>query len=210
MNYNKVNFINKESCFIEKTVKIEENVTIYPNNTILGNTVIKSGSTLYSNNFIKDSIIGENSEITYSHITESLVEENCKIGPYCHLRPNSKIGKGCKLGNFVEVKNSSLGENTKASHLAYIGDATIGKNCNIGCGAIFVNYNGKTKNKIEVGDNCFIGSNVNLIAPLKLAPKTYICAGTTLTQNTNEYDFIIGRAKETIKPNRAKNYLKEE
>jgi len=204
-----ITFINKESCYIDKTVKIGNNVVIYPNNIILGNSEIKDNTVLYPNNFIKDSIIEQNCEVQYSNIENSVVNEDCKIGPYSRLRPNSHIGKGCKIGNFVEVKNSSLGDGTKASHLSYIGDAVLGKNCNVGCGAIFVNYNGKTKNKITVGDDCFIGSNVNLIAPLNIKSKTYICAGTTLTQDTNEYDFIIGRAKETIKPNRAKKYLKE-
>ena len=93
--------------------------------------------------------------------------------------------------------------------MAYVGDAKIGENCNIGCGVIFCNYNGKEKNKIEVGNNVFVGSNSNLIAPLKIASNVYICAGTTLTENANQNDFIIGRTKASVKPNRASKYLKE-
>ncbi len=204
-----VNFINYKSCQIDKTVTFGKNVTIYPNNIIKGKTHISDNTTIKANNYISDCIILENTEIEYSFLEQSEIGKNVKIGPFSRIRPNSKIGDNCKIGNFVEVKNSTLKQTTKASHLAYIGDSIIGQNCNIGCGAIFVNYNGKEKNQTIVGNNCFIGSNVNLIAPLNINDNTYICAGTTLTQNTNEYDFVIGRVKETIKPQRAKKYLKE-
>ena len=139
---------------------------------------------------------------------QSVIHNNVAIGPYAHIRPNSEIDDNCKIGNFVEIKNSHLGENTKASHLAYVGDAEIGRNCNIGCGAIFVNFNGKEKHKTIVGDDCFIGSNCNIIAPVSIADGTYVCAGTTLTQDTGKFDFVVGRARETVKHNRAKKYLK--
>ena len=109
-----------------------------------------------------------------------------------------------------EVKNSIIEKNTKANHHAYIGDAQIGKNCNIGCGAIFVNYNGKIKQKIKVGNNCFIGSNCNIVAPVQIEDNCYICAGSTVTKNTNAYDFVIARSRETIKQNYAKKYLNKE
>lgn len=157
---------------------------------------------------ITDSEIGENVEVTASVIEESFVDTGTKIGPFAHLRPNSKIGKNCRIGNFCEIKNSTIGDGTKVSHLAYVGDAEIGKNCNIGCGVIFVNYNGKAKQKIEIGNNVFVGSNCNLIAPLKIEDNVYICAGTTVTKNLKENDFVVGRARETIKENRAKKYLK--
>ena len=136
---------------------------------------------------------------------------NCgaHIGPFSRLRPKSNIGQDCKIGNFVEVKNSNIGKSTKASHLAYIGDADIGEDCNIGCGAIFVNYNGKEKNRSIVGNNCFIGSNVNVIAPVNIANESYVCAGTTITVDTKEKDFVIGRCRETIKPNYVDKYKKD-
>ena len=120
----------------------------------------------------------------------------------------AEIFEKAKIGNFVEIKNAKIGEGSKVSHLAYVGDADIGKNCNIGCGAIFVNYNGNTKNRSIVGDDCFIGSNCNIIAPVEIKKGSYICAGTTNTINTNEYDFVIGRSRETVKPERAKKYMK--
>ena len=201
--------IGKKSIFIDDTVIIGKNVTIYPNNIIKGNTVIGDNVTLLPNNYIMDSEIGNGVTIDHSYIEESTINEDAQIGPFSRLRPKANIGKKCKIGNFVEVKNSNIGDGTKASHLAYIGDADIGKNCNIGCGAIFVNYNGKEKNRSVIGDECFIGSNVNVVAPVNLANDTYVCAGTTITVDTQEKDFVIGRCREMIKHNYSGRYKKE-
>lgn len=214
MNYFKrrklgLRLINKKSIFIDKSVIIGKNVTIHPNNILKGNTVIGDNVTLLPNNYIIDSKIGENVSIEYSYIEDSVVGASTHVGPYSRLRPKSNIGQNCKIGNFVEVKNSNIGNGTKASHLAYIGDADVGENCNIGCGAIFVNYNGKAKNRSVIGDDCFIGSNVNVIAPVTLANDTYVCAGTTITVDTDPKDFVIGRMRETIKHNYVDKYKKE-
>jgi len=130
-------------AYIEETVEIGENVKIYPNVYILGNTKIGSGTVIYPNTTIEDSVIGENCEIKSSYIEESVVKNNVQIGPFAHLRPHSVVGDDCKVGNFVEIKNATLGKGTKASHLAYVGDADVGEDCNIGCGVIFVIYNRK-------------------------------------------------------------------
>ncbi len=197
------------NSFIENTVIIGKNVKIYPSAYILGKSVIGDGTIIYPNTTIENSVIGSNCKIKSSFIEESKVGNGVEIGPFAHIRPNSVIGNACKIGNFVEIKASAIGDGTKASHLAYVGDAVVGKNCNIGCGSIFVNYNGKTKNKTIVGDNCFIGSNCNVIAPITIESDSYICAGTTLTTSTKKGDFVIGRCRETIKNNRAYKYLKE-
>ena len=186
---------------------IDKSSQIYPNVILLGRVKIGKNTVVLPGSVIENSTIGDNCQIKSSYIENSTIKNNITIGPFAHIRPDSEVNSNCKIGNFVEVKNSTLGENTKASHLAYIGDAIVGKNCNIGCGAIFVNYNGKEKQKSIVGDNCFIGSNANIIAPVKLANNTYICAGTTVTTNSNPNDFIIGRARETIKPGLAEKYL---
>lgn len=202
---------NEKSCttfcgFIDNSAQIGDNVKIYPNVYILGNSVIGEGTSIYPNTTIEDSVIGKDCIIKSSSIEKSTVSNNVQIGPFAHLRPNCVIDDDCKIGNFVEIKNSKLGKGTKASHLAYIGDADIGQNCNIGCGAIFVNYDGKNKNRTKVEDNCFIGSNCNVIAPIHIEKNSYICAGTTITVNTKADDFVIGRCRETIKENRAHNY----
>lgn len=204
-----VTILDKKSVHIGKDVVIGNNVTIYENSRIEGNSIIKDNAVIMPNCYIIDSVIGENSIIKYSYIENSVVDSNVDIGPYAHLRPNSHVKQGAKIGNFVEIKNAEIGENTKVSHLAYVGDAILGKDCNVGCGAIFVNYNGKTKSKTIVGDNSFIGSNCNIIAPVRIESNTYIVAGTTITEDVKEDDFVIGRVRQEVKPNRAHNYLKK-
>ncbi len=169
----------------------------------------KINGTLKGYCVVEDSFVDKDSLIISSHIFNSRVGKNCTIGPNAHLRPNTVIQDNCKIGNFVEIKNSTIGSGTKISHLTYVGDAVIGRDCNIGCGVIFVNYNGKVKNKITIGNNVFIGCNCNLIAPLNIADNTYIAAGTTVTEDVKEGDFVIGRVRAEIKPNRAQKYLKE-
>ncbi len=201
--------IGKKSIFIDKDVVIGNNVVIYENNRIEKGSVVGDNVTLFPGNHIINTTIGSNVQIESSHIDSGIIHSGVVVGPFARLRPNSEIFENAKIGNFVEIKNSKIGEGTKVSHLAYVGDVDIGKNCNIGCGAIFVNYNGKTKNRTVVGDDCFIGSNCNIIAPVEIKKGSYICAGTTNTINTNEYDFVIGRSRETVKPERAKQYMKK-
>ncbi len=209
---NNINFIGnaKENCFIEDTVVIGENVTIYPNNTILGGSEIKDNVVLFPNNIIIDSKVCEGVVVTSSVIEQSTVCENSRIGPFSHLRPNSIIKQNAKIGNFVEIKNSTISENTKVSHLSYVGDAFVGKNVNIGCGVVFVNFNGKTKSKSVVKDGSFVGSSVNIIAPVTIGEKSFVCAGTTVDKDIPDESFAIGRSRVQIKPERAKNYLKKE
>ncbi len=200
---------DKKSTFIDDTVIIGENVTIYENNRIEGNCHIKDGVVILPGCYIKDTVIGERTIVNSSQCEKSVIGCDCEIGPFARLRPNSNISDKVRIGNFVEVKNSIIGKGSKVSHLAYVGDAEVGKDCNIGCGAIFVNYNGRIKQKIKVGNNCFIGSNCNVIAPVSIEDKAYICAGTTVTENVYTDDFVIGRVRQQTKQNRAHNYLKE-
>lgn len=148
-----------------------------------------------------------NSQIEYgasvnkSVVTNSSIGKNSSIGVYAHLRPNSKILENVKIGNFVETKNATIGNNTKASHLTYIGDATLGESINVGCGTIFCNYNGKIKQHTVVGDNVFVGSNVNLVAPLSIGKNSFIAAGSTITVDVPENALAIAREKQTNKEN---------
>ena len=199
---------DKRSTFIDKTVKVGENVTIYENNRIEGETVIGDNVVILPGCYIKDAIIKDGAVVNNSQMENAIVGENCQIGPFARLRPKAEIKKGAKIGNFVEIKNSVIGEGSKVNHLAYVGEADIGKNCNIGCGAIFVNYNGKIKQKSIVGDDCFIGSNCNIIAPVVIESKSFICAGTTVTNDIKTDSFVIGRVRQEVKENRAHEYLK--
>jgi bifunctional UDP-N-acetylglucosamine pyrophosphorylase/glucosamine-1-phosphate N-acetyltransferase len=201
---------DKRSVFIDPRVKIGNNVTIYENNRIEGECIIFDGAVIMPNCYIKDTVIGENSTFNYSQSENAVVGKNCTVGPFARLRPKAVIKDDVKIGNFVEVKNATIGSGSKVSHLAYVGDADVGENCNIGCGAIFVNYNGKTKSRSIVGNNCFIGSNCNVIAPVKIENNAYICAGTTITDDVKTDDFVIGRVRQQVKENRAHEYLNKE
>jgi bifunctional UDP-N-acetylglucosamine pyrophosphorylase/glucosamine-1-phosphate N-acetyltransferase len=207
---NGVIILSPESIYIEEGIKIGSGTIIQPFCVLTGSTTIGCNCIIGSFSFLKNATIMDGAEIRASRITDSIVGQNTTVGPNGHLRENSAVGDNCRIGNFVELKNSSVGEGSKASHLAYLGDATVGKNCNIGCGVIFVNYDGRVKHRTIVGDNSFIGSNCNLIAPLNIEGDCYIACGTTVTKDVNKDDFVIGRMRETVKPNTAKKYIKGE
>lgn len=193
---NGVTFINPDNTYIDGKVKIGVDTIIYPGVTLEGTTEIGENCIIRSNSRIKSSIICNGVEIESSVIEDSIVGENTIIGPYAHLRPNSKVGKCVKIGNFVEVKNSIIKDGTKAGHLSYIGDAEVGHDVNIGCGVVFVNYNGKEKFKTIVGDNSFIGSNSNLVAPVNVEGWGYVAAGSTITKEVTEGTLSIARAPQ--------------
>ena len=197
---NGVTIIDPDNTYIEAGVKIGKDSIIYPGVVLEGNTEIGEDCIIKGDTRIVNSTISSGVSIESSTIEDSFVGEDTKIGPYAHLRPNSHLGKNVKIGNFVEVKNSTIKDNSKASHLAYIGDADIGHNVNIGCGVIFVNYNGKEKFRTIVGDNAFIGSNSNLVAPLEVEAWGYIAAGSTVTKGVKEGELCIARAPQANIP----------
>ena len=196
---NGVTLIHPENTYIEDAAIIGRDTVVYPGVIIEGNTEIGEDCYIGQNARIVNSKIGNNVEIQSSTIIDSSVNDESKVGPYAYLRPNSHIGRNVKIGDFVEVKNSIIGDNSKASHLSYIGDGEVGKNVNIGCGVVFVNYNGKIKQKTIVEDNAFIGSNSNLIAPVVVKEYGYVAAGSTITEEVGNGDLSIGRARQVNK-----------
>lgn len=200
-------FKSKSNVYIDKRSRFGDNVIIYENVRIEGECDIGDNVTIFPNCYIDSSIVGKGTKIYSSHIEKSEIGARASIGPFAHLRIKSKVGDSVKVGNFCELKNCEIGAGTKISHLAYVGDATVGKKCNIGCGVIFVNYNGKTKSRTIIGDSVFIGSNVNLVAPVKIESGAYICAGTTIDKDVASGDFVIGRVRQEVKPGRASKYL---
>ncbi len=138
------------------------------------------------------------------------IGERCKIGPYAYLRKGAKVGHGCRVGDFTEIKNASLGDGSKMAHLSYLGDADVGKGCNIGCGAVFVNYDGKKKSRTVVGDGVFVGSNCNLVAPVRIGDGAYIACGSTITRDLAAGDFCIARSRESVKPQGGKGRFSSE
>ena len=199
-----------QNYYLEDTVKVGDNVTIEPYAVILGETVLRDGCTVGSFSYLLNADIGQNTVVNASRIVNSKVGANCSVGPYSHLRDGAIIGDNCRVGNFVEIKKSDLHYGVKASHLAYIGDAEIGAKTNVGCGVIFVNYDGNKKHKTTVGKNCFIGCNSNLIAPVNVADNCFVACDTTVTSDVPEGAFAIGRSKMTVKKDYAKKYLKKE
>lgn len=194
-----VTIIEPLNTYIEEDVIVGRDTIIHPGVVLEGSTVIGENCVLRGTTRIVDSRINDGCDIESSLIESSQVGEGCHIGPYAHLRPNAHLGKDVKIGNFVEVKNASMGDGSKASHLSYVGDAQVGNDVNIGCGVVFVNYNGREKFKSIVEDNSFIGSNSNLIAPVHVKKWGYVAAGSTITDDVGEGDLSIARAPQVNK-----------
>ncbi|MCH4003826.1 MAG: bifunctional UDP-N-acetylglucosamine diphosphorylase/glucosamine-1-phosphate N-acetyltransferase GlmU [Lactobacillus crispatus] len=195
-----VSFIDPDTAYIDADVKIGNDTVIEGNVVIKGNTEIGSDCYITSGSRIVDSKIGNNVTVTSSTIEEAEMDDNTDIGPNSHLRPKAIIRKGAHIGNFVEIKKAEIGENTKVGHLTYVGDATLGKDINIGCGTIFSNYDGVKKFHTNVGDHAFIGAGSTLIAPINVADHAFIAADTTVTKDVNKYDMAIGRGRQVNKP----------
>lgn len=194
-----ISMIDPERTYIDADVKIGSDTILEPGVQLKGTTTIGSDCYIGANSEIRDSTIHDHVTVTSSLIEESEMADYSDIGPNSHLRPNAVIGEHVHLGNFVEVKKASIGAGTKVGHLTYVGNAKLGKNINVGCGVIFVNYDGAHKHETTVGDDSFIGSNSNLIAPLEVADHSFIAAGSTINRQVNQYDMAIARARQTNK-----------
>lgn len=198
---NGVTIIHPETTYISADAVIGRDTIIQPGSMIEGATVIGEDCIIGPNTQIADSRIGDRTTVHSSVVRESAIAEDTAIGPYAHIRPLSEIGSHVKIGNFVEVKKSKLDNDTKVSHLSYIGDAEIGRNVNIGCGSITVNYDGKNKFKTIIEDDVFVGCNTNLVAPVKVGKGSFIAAGSTITKEVPEDALAIARARQENKPN---------
>lgn len=196
---NGVTIIDINNTYIEADVEIGNDTIVYPGVMLKGNTKIGTNCKIGMNTSISNSIIGNETEIESSTIIDSKVGNNTTVGPYAYLRPKSDVRNNVKIGDFVEVKNSTIEDNSKASHLAYIGDAHVGKNVNIGCGTVFVNYDGKNKFKSIVKDGAFIGSNSNLVAPVTVEENGYIATGSTITDDVPQGSLAIARQRQVVK-----------
>lgn len=194
-----VTIVDPASTYIDFGVQIGEDTIIMPNTIIQGDTAIGEDCIIGPNSRICSCKIGNNVEVANSVANDSSVGDDTHIGPFAYIRPGSVVGSHVKIGDFVEVKKSVIGDKTKISHLTYVGDAEVGSNVNIGCGVVFVNYDGKNKNKTVVGDNSFIGCNVNLVSPVVVNKDAYIAAGSTITDEVPENSLAIARERQVIK-----------
>lgn len=198
---NGVTLIDPEQTYIEADVQIGRDTVIYPNTIITGSTKIAEHCRIGPGSEIHASEIGTRSAIRQSVVTDSFVGADVQIGPFAHIRPLSRLLNGVKIGNFVEVKKSTVGDQSKASHLSYIGDAVIGNNVNLGCGSITVNYDGESKHLTKIEDGAFIGCNVNLVAPVKVGKNAFVAAGSTITEAVPAKALAIARSRQTNKEN---------
>ena len=201
---NGVSFVDSATTYIDAGVEIGPDTLIEAGVQIQGNTVIGSDCVIGSHSKIVDSRIEDHVVIENSVIESSHVKKHADVGPYAHLRPKAEIGENVHIGNFVEVKNAQIGKGTKVGHLTYVGDATLGEEINVGCGVVFVNYDGKNKHHTTVGDHSFIGSSTNIIGPVEVAKNSSIAAGSTITDNIPEYALAIARARQVNKEGYAK------
>ena len=188
-------FTDLKMAYIDEGVRIGRGTTIYPCAVIEGDVTIGENCVIGQNTRIKDSVIGDNTTIQSSVILESRVGSDTTVGAFAYLRPNSNVGSGCKVGDFVEIKNSTLGDGAKASHLTYIGDSDVGERVNLGCGVVFVNYDGSRKYRSVVEDGAFIGCNSNLVSPVHIGKNAYVAAGSTITKDVPEGALYVARAR---------------
>ena len=198
--------ILRGSCvYVDGTVTYESGAEIFSPCVITGNSHISAGASVQPYCFLKDCFVGGGTTVRSTFADNARIGARCEIGPFACLRPGSVVGDGCRVGDFVEVKNSSLGDGVKAAHLAYIGDAAVGGGTNVGCGTVFANYDGREKHRTTVGRNCFLGCNVNLVAPLTLGDGVFVAAGTTVTDDAEENSFVIGRSRQQTKRKKEKD-----
>ena len=195
-----VTLIDPTSITIDETVELQSDVIIEPQTHLRGNTVIQAGSHIGPGSLIENSQLSENVTVQYSVIINSTVQAGSRIGPYTHLRGQVQVGAGCRVGNFVELKNTQLGDRTNAAHLSYIGDTVVGNQVNIGAGTITANYDGVKKHRTKIGDRTKTGANSVLVAPLTLGDDVYIAAGSTVTEDVADDSLVIARSRQVVKP----------
>ncbi|HZK47505.1 MAG TPA: bifunctional UDP-N-acetylglucosamine diphosphorylase/glucosamine-1-phosphate N-acetyltransferase GlmU [Atopostipes sp.] len=196
---NGVSIIDPNSTYIEIDVEIAKDTVVEPNTYIKGRTTIGEDAFIGLGSVISDSQLADGVEIKQSVIEESIIGKNSDVGPNSHLRTGSVLGESVHIGNYVEVKKSTIGNLSKAGHHTYIGDAEIGVDVNVGCGVVVANYNGITKNKTIIGDNSFIGSNATLVAPVEVGANSFVAAGSTITKEVPASALGIARARQENK-----------
>lgn len=195
-----VSIIDPDSVTIDDTVSIGVDTIIEPQTHLRGNTTIGSGSRIGPGSLIENSQVGNNVTLMYSVVVDSSIGHDANIGPFAHIRQQAQVGAACRVGNFVEIKKSSLGDNTNVAHLSYLGDATIGTQVNIGAGTITVNYDGKHKHQTTIGNFTRIGSNNTLVAPLNIGTQVTTAAGSTIVNDVPDDCLAIARSHQCIKP----------
>ncbi len=196
---NGVEFTCIDGITIERSVEIEAGAEILSGTILRGKTKIGKDSVIGPNCILENTIVGEGTHLNYVQSFDSVIEDNVKIGPFVHIRPDSVIKSGVKIGDFVEIKNSTIGEKTAVSHLTYVGDTDVGSQVNFGCGVVTVNYDGVNKHRSKIGNKAFIGCNTNIVSPVTIGECAYTAAGTTVTKDIPNNALAIDRSPLVIK-----------
>lgn len=191
-----VTMIDPEATYVDDTVTIGRDTTVYPGCTLMGETVIGEDCTIYPGCRMNNARVGDGTTVESSVLLDCRVGSFTTVGPNAYLRPKAEVGDHCRIGDFVEIKNSVIGNGTKVSHLTYVGDADLGEGINLGCGVVFSNYDGKRKYRSSVGDGAFIGCNVNLVSPVVVEAGAYIAAGSTITKDVPAGALAIARSRQ--------------
>ena len=198
---NGVLFINPDSCYVEESVVIGKNTIVEQNVMLQGDTHIAENCVIGMGSKLVNTKVGKNSELLSVISVDAEIGENVLAGPFAYIRPGSSIGNNVKVGDFVEVKNANIGDDTKIAHLTYVGDSDVGKRVNFGCGTVTVNYDGKNKHRCKIGDDVFLGCNTNLVAPVTVGNGAYTAAGSTITDEVPQKSLAIARARQINKVN---------
>lgn len=191
-----VEFEDIRTVYIADDVKIGKGTYIGPCVTLEAGTEIGENCRIYQNTRVQGSVLGNDVQVQSSTVLDAKIGDGTSVGPFAYIRPGTEVGRNCKIGDFVEVKNSTFGDGSKAAHLTYVGDADIGKTANLGCGVVFVNYDGSNKYRSNVGNGVFIGCNANIVSPVKIEDGAYVGAGTTVTMDVPEDALCVARAKQ--------------
>lgn len=195
---NGVRFIDIRAAYIDETVKIGTGTVIYPCVVMEGDVTIGENCIIGQNSRIVDSTIGSGTDIQSSVILESSIGDKTSVGPFAYIRPGSRIGSECKVGDFVEIKNSKMDDGAKAAHLTYVGDSDVGKKVNLGCGVVFVNFDGHDKYRSTIEDGAFIGCNSNIVSPVTVGEGAYVAAGSTVTEDVPADGLYVARSRGRI------------
>lgn len=196
----------EEGAEVSYLAAVEAGAIIQKSARVIGRCFVGENAFIGGDSELTESSVGANTTVKSSYLIGAKVGQDCTVGPNAYLREGTVVQDGCRIGDFTELKNATVGKGTKIAHLSYVGDADLGEGVNVGCGVVFANFNGRKKSRVKVGDRCFLGSNCNLIAPLAIGDNVFVAAGTTLTKDLQTGDFCIGRCRETIKPDRAGKY----
>lgn len=192
-----VQIFDPANTYIAPDADIAPGATILPGCHIRPGCKVGAGAVIGPNSILEKAEIGAGTTVNNSQVYESTVGANVTVGPFAYIRPQCVVGDGCRIGDFVELKKSTIGNGTKVSHLTYIGDATVGERVNFGCGTVVVNYDGYHKYQTVIGDDCFIGCNTNLVSPVKLGDRAFTAAGTTVTRDVPAGALSVARARQT-------------